>query len=95
MLICYIGRGITDKDRNILSNQVLILDFLRSAAKMLKTGPIPIMMKPKKKITEDDDNDDMEAPDPEELSSPENATVAVARGTVLITLRNVEPYTLW
>lgn len=62
---------------------------------MLKTGPIPIMMKPKKKTTEDGDNDDMEAPDPEELSSPENPTAAVARGTVLITLRNVEPYTLW
>lgn len=74
---------------------MLILDFLRSAAKVLRSGPIPTIHKPKKKLVEDDDeNDDTEALDPDSLSPP-TAKPIVARGTILITLRNVAPYTLW
>ncbi|KAL0066622.1 hypothetical protein AAF712_006426 [Marasmius tenuissimus] len=88
------GKGITDQDRNILSNQLLILSFLRSAAKVLKDGPIPDVTpstgkKRKRKDDEDEDEEESEEEDIRELSS------AGSRGTVLITLRNVAPYTLW
>ncbi|KAH9049493.1 hypothetical protein EDB84DRAFT_1453049 [Lactarius hengduanensis] len=65
------GNGITDQDRNILSNQVLILGFLRSAAKFLVSGPVPQSQPSRKR-------------------KPGHA-----RGTILITLRNVSPYTEW
>ncbi|KAF9013611.1 hypothetical protein BDZ89DRAFT_1077010 [Hymenopellis radicata] len=85
------GKGITDMDRNILSNQVLILDFLRTAEGLLKKGPIPSVggHKKKKKKAEDDDDADEEE-DNEDLRS-----MSGARGSILITLRNVTPYTLW
>ncbi|KAG5721890.1 UPF0617 protein [Termitomyces sp. T112] len=100
------GKGITDQDRNILSNQVLILGFLRSAAKILSVGPVPSFTTPRKrKKNDDDDNDDeceaedesMHAETEEEehfkFITPKEAVKT--RGTVLITLRNVVPYTLW
>ncbi|TFK42031.1 hypothetical protein BDQ12DRAFT_624905 [Crucibulum laeve] len=101
------GKGIADQDRNILSNQVLILDFLRSAAKILRQGPVPSVVVPrKKKKSADDDDDDEEAPPPEDTGIPtfdENEDyqffvpddTVKPRGTVLITLRNVAPYTIW
>lgn len=55
------GKAISDQDRNILSNQRLVLDFFRCAPHFLAHG-------------HDSDG---------------------ARGTVLVTLRNVPPYTLW
>ncbi|KAK7465315.1 hypothetical protein VKT23_005294 [Stygiomarasmius scandens] len=92
------GKGITDQDRNILSNQMLILGFLRSTAKLLRTGPVPIINRPgkKKKKSEDDDDEDEEADDAE-MDKDQSAlkTAGNERGTVLITLRNVTPYTLW
>ncbi|KAJ3571612.1 hypothetical protein NP233_g3638 [Leucocoprinus birnbaumii] len=87
------GKGITDQDRNILSNQVLILDFLRSASKFLKSGPVPLVHKPKRKKATEVDEDEMD-PDSDEPSNRASTPVA-ARGTILITLRNVPPYTLW
>ncbi|KAK1229790.1 hypothetical protein PQX77_007138 [Marasmius sp. AFHP31] len=88
------GKGITDQDRNILSNQLLILSFLRSAAKILKDGPVPDVTsstgkKRKRKDDKVEDEEESEEEDIRELSS------AGPRGTVLITLRNVAPYTLW
>ncbi|KAH9043698.1 hypothetical protein EDB85DRAFT_1911769 [Lactarius pseudohatsudake] len=68
------GKGITDQDRNILSNQVLILGFLRSAAKFLVSGPVPQSQPSRKRKPQ---------------------TAGHARGTILITLRNVSPYTEW
>ncbi|KAF9444343.1 hypothetical protein P691DRAFT_677753 [Macrolepiota fuliginosa MF-IS2] len=91
----HVGKGITDQDQNILSNQVLILDFLRSAAKMLKTGSTPIVMEPRKKKTAEDEDEEGEPPDTEGLPSPAQDTADAFRGTILITLRNVPPYTLW
>ncbi|KAF7323153.1 DUF2431 domain-containing protein [Mycena chlorophos] len=43
------GKGITDQDRNILSTQLLILGFLRSAAGFLAQGSIPNVLASKKK----------------------------------------------
>lgn len=92
-----IGKGIADQDRNILSNQLLILDFLRSAANVLKRGHIPSFStsRKKKKPDVDDDSEDDEkeiAAGGTDLEDDESITT---RGTVLITLRNVVPYTQW
>ena len=94
-----IGKGITDQDRNILSNQLLILDFLRSAANVLKRGHVPsFSTSRKKKKPDDDDSEDEEkgiatgGTDLEDSVFDESITT---RGTVLITLRNVVPYTQW
>ncbi|KAF8633593.1 hypothetical protein AX15_001386 [Amanita polypyramis BW_CC] len=104
------GKGIPDQDRNILSNQLLILAFLRSAANVLATGPVPMVHKSKKKKNDDDDddeeeggggeeNDDMQQDKKDEddvfpFSLPQ-FTSEMTRGTILITLRNATPYTLW
>ena len=102
--LCCSGKGIADQDRNVLSNQLLILAFLRSVADMLITGPIPTILKPRKKKSNDDDDDDDEADygmkqdqrdEDESIPYLDPETVEKTRGTVLITLRNVSPYTLW
>ncbi|KAF5377331.1 hypothetical protein D9757_008004 [Collybiopsis confluens] len=90
------GKGIDDQDRNILSNQILIRGFLHSAAKFLKKGPVPNITGNKRRMVAaaDDDNDN----DDEGIQSDiedENDVTASNRGTVLITLRNVPPYTSW
>ncbi|KAF8346854.1 hypothetical protein F5887DRAFT_1060931 [Amanita rubescens] len=94
------GKGITDQDRNILSNQLLVLAFLRSAAGVLATGPIPIIFKPRKKKKVDDDGDEDEDNDgvQQELEGEDESssnTIEKTRGSILITLRNVPPYSLW
>jgi 25S rRNA (uracil2634-N3)-methyltransferase len=91
-----IGKGITDQDRNILSNQLLILDFLRSAANVLKRGHVPSFSTSRKKKPDDDDSEDEEkdiATGGTDLEDSDESTTT--RGTVLITLRNVDPYTQW
>ncbi|KIY50491.1 hypothetical protein FISHEDRAFT_38857 [Fistulina hepatica ATCC 64428] len=88
------GKGIADQDRNILSNQVLLLDFFRSAAPFLVTGPIPVigvLRKMRKKDEDDDENSGRSDEEPEDGSDAPKT----ARGTLLVTLRNVPPYTLW
>ncbi|EGO05290.1 hypothetical protein SERLA73DRAFT_174370 [Serpula lacrymans var. lacrymans S7.3] len=95
------GKGITDQDRNILSHQILISDFFRSAAKFLAIGPMPVISaghKRKRKADDDDeDEEDVKVSEDEMMfSDDETSTPATgARGTVLITLRNVEPYVKW
>lgn len=89
------GKGLTDQDRNILSNQILILGFLHSAAKFLTDGPIPAVMPSRKRKRNEDEEDD-----PKSDAEREHADVTIAcdvqtRGTILITLRNVTPYILW
>ncbi|KAL1951203.1 hypothetical protein VTO73DRAFT_352 [Trametes versicolor] len=84
------GKGIADQDRNILSNQLLLLGFLRSAAPFLTKGPIPVVNKSRKRKRDPDDDG------PEEDEAEDTAdTDRRNRGTILITLRNVAPYTLW
>ncbi|KDR85524.1 hypothetical protein GALMADRAFT_52068 [Galerina marginata CBS 339.88] len=94
------GKGIADQDRNILSNQVLILGFLLSAAKMLELGPAPSFLpsSKKKKKTGDDDGDDEDEGilnNPEDLQFLDSPSAVKTRGTVLVTLRNVAPYIEW
>ncbi|KAG8219403.1 hypothetical protein J3R82DRAFT_325 [Butyriboletus roseoflavus] len=92
------GKGITDQDRNILSNQRLILDFLRSAPHCLILGPIPLIHPARKRKQQDGDDDD-EEPQEDDISGSDIDMAPTAatgeRGTVLITLRNVPPYTAW
>ncbi len=83
------GKSITDQDRNILSNQVLIMNFLRTAASLLKIGPIPSVTGSKKKKRTNNEEEDVEETDEDKSAD------TGARGTILITLRNVPPYTLW
>ncbi|KAF7337571.1 DUF2431 domain-containing protein [Mycena sanguinolenta] len=87
------GKGITDQDRNILSNQMLILGFLRSAASFLTNGPVPEVFSKKRKRSDDDD----EAEEDEDMNPLDDNVVrsVASRGTILITLRNVVPYTQW
>ncbi|KAG2350950.1 hypothetical protein BDR05DRAFT_54645 [Suillus weaverae] len=89
------GKGITDQDRNILSNQMLILGFLHSVVDCLAEGTIPtpnLSRKPKRPA---DDDDDDNVNDDEDIDTSSPSTAQGARGTVLITLRNVPPYTNW
>ncbi|GJE86229.1 similar to ATP-binding protein (DUF2431) [Phanerochaete sordida] len=84
------GKGIADQDRNILSNQVILLGFLRSSAHLLKKGPKPSLTSRKKKRSDDSDREDVNSEDEGQSSGS-----ADSRGTILVTLRNVPPYTLW
>jgi 25S rRNA (uracil2634-N3)-methyltransferase len=89
------GKGITDQDRNILANQKLLVGFLRSVAGFLSPGPLPkVNISRKRKHTEDSDPDDFAEGDAGSADG-DNKPQQHARGTVLITLRNVSPYTLW
>lgn len=84
---------------------MIVLGFLRSAAKMLTLGAAPSLTSGKKKRTEDDeeedDDEDMAAPADETAQDSEEFRFFLpdqsipTRGTVLITLRNVLPYTQW
>ncbi|KAI5116431.1 hypothetical protein M0805_000210 [Coniferiporia weirii] len=105
------GKSITDQDRNILCNQMLLLDFLRSAAPFLALGAVPsiaVPRKKKKKNADDSGSEDGRAVDDardvvsedegdeEPLNeSPTQTMRDGARGTILVTLRNVPPYTEW
>jgi 25S rRNA (uracil2634-N3)-methyltransferase len=100
--ITFSGKGITDQDRNILSNQVLILGFYRSAAKMLQLGPMPSFTSTRrKKGGSDDENEDAAVSAPSDVGYEDGndalsqTSSMETRGTVLITLRNVSPYTEW
>jgi 25S rRNA (uracil2634-N3)-methyltransferase len=85
-----LGKGISNQDRNILSNQLLILGFLRSVSGFLASGPPPTLASQKKgKAREEGGGSDV---DSEEEGEPNNQTIP-PRGSVIITLRSVPPYT--
>lgn len=87
----FTGKGIADQDRNILSNQLLILGFLRSVSGFLARGPPPTLgnLKRKGRAREEEDDTDVGS---EQEGEPSGQT-GPSRGTVIITLRNVPPYT--
>ena len=87
----FVGKGITDQDRNILSNQLLILGFLRSVSGFLVRGSAPTLrsLKKKGKTREEEDGTDVGS---DQEGGPGGETGS-SRGTVIITLRNVPPYT--
>ncbi|KLO09267.1 hypothetical protein SCHPADRAFT_573956 [Schizopora paradoxa] len=99
------GKGITDQDRNILSNQLLLLGFLRSVGGFLVQGPIPKLAGSKSRKGKDNasesedepqsDYDDMFDDEMAVERSSSQRSKSSSRGTVLVTLRNVPPYTEW
>ena len=90
-----LGKGIGDQDRNILSNQVLILKFLRSAAKALQRGSIPSVTGPSRKKNHESDSDEGDNMSLPSEPSDMDERCPSTRGTVLITIRNVVPYMHW
>lgn len=82
---------------------MLILGFLRSAAPFLRDGPIPTVVKRKKKTVGEESASEDEASRQEVIISEDEDTIpdsthaqsSDGRGTILITLRNVHPYTEW
>ena len=104
------GAGITDQDRNILSNQHLLLRTLRSVHPILTSGPPPKPPTSKRKRKakgSDDEDDDQDKADLEGVSDleddlyanitpvPSSFTPPIRQGTVLITLLDQNPYSLW
>ena len=85
-----VGKGIADQDRNILSNQLLILGFLRSVAGFLVRGPPPTLVSLKKKGKAREEEDDTDSDSDQEIEASGQA--GPSRGSVVITLRNVPPY---
>ncbi|KAH7103767.1 hypothetical protein BKA62DRAFT_784672 [Auriculariales sp. MPI-PUGE-AT-0066] len=80
----HVGKGISDQDRNIRENQQVLLAFLAKVSSFIR----------KRRRSENaDDNieDDEEDHNPTDTSPSRSGT----RGTVLITLRDALPYTLW
>lgn len=75
-------------DRNILSNQLMILGFLRSASGFLVKGAQTLGGQ-KEEGRGDGHDGDVDSDKESELSGQ---TVSFG-GTVIITLRNVPPYT--
>ena len=117
-----LGAGITDQDRNILSNQHLLLRTFRSVASHLTTGPpkaissIPGSSKGRKRKRREGGESDDEANKPSEndLEIPVDGatedseldalagtplgtelTSPDTQGSILITLLDQPPYTLW
>lgn len=71
------------------------MSFLRSASKFLALGSVPSFLPRKRKRKTDDDDDDDEVVDMAKDLHLDGTEPAKKRGTILITFRNVEPYTLW
>ncbi|KAG8921805.1 hypothetical protein FRC00_008214 [Tulasnella sp. 408] len=71
-----LGAGITDQDRNILTNQRLLLGFLRSVAPILSKGVLPKELLPKKPRADSDDEG--------EDTVPSSSIAAKADADVLI-----------
>ncbi|KAG9020581.1 hypothetical protein FS837_008067 [Tulasnella sp. UAMH 9824] len=70
------GAGITDQDRNILTNQRLLLGFLRSVAPALSKGVPPKELLPKKPRADSDDE--------REDTGPSSSIAAKADANVLM-----------
>jgi len=87
------GNGISDQDRNIHANQLLLLGFLRSSANLLTRGAKPVAHTKRRKLRIEPD--DLESSDEEEEENIIAEKQRGTRGTILVTLRNVKPYTEW
>lgn len=97
---------VTHKDerRNVLANQLQLLRFFVSVAPFLTQGAVPKYAGPggaKSRRSGDDDDDDDEMDDVETnvatatASSSTQFSPPPRQGSVLVTLRNAEPYTQW
>jgi 25S rRNA (uracil2634-N3)-methyltransferase len=100
----HVGKGITDQDRNVRANQVLLLRTLKSVAPLLTEGPsaFPLPAKgkakkgpaPKKRprspsFSGDEDETIASRPVPASFTPPDR------QGTLLVTLLNQPPYSEW
>ena len=76
-----------------MANQLMLLGFLRSVPHVLKTGPVPMVQSRRKPKASEHDSDGMEEDSASEAETESH--MRDSRGSILITLRNVSPYTLW
>ncbi|KAF9516985.1 hypothetical protein BS47DRAFT_1314831, partial [Hydnum rufescens UP504] len=90
----HVGAGIKDQDRNIHVNQQLILGFLQSSAGLLAKGLDPTQLRKQRRDEDKSEDEDEEASD---IASDgeESQQPGSVRGSILITLRDAIPYTLW
>ncbi len=107
----HVGAGHKDEARNVLANQLLLCRFLISAAPLLSEGQLPNYAREdgggKRKGNNDEEEEDSDAggdedegDDPEQDGYRQQASkgrfLAPPRaGSIMITLRNASPYTLW
>lgn len=97
------GAGITDQDRNILTNQHLLLRTLRSVPSILTAGPSSSSIHPPARGRSPSFSrspspgfDPLSASPDDPASAPGNDPLPPARpGTLLITLLTSPPYSLW
>ena len=98
---CFLGAGIKDQDRNIHLNQQLIVNFLQSSATLLAKGVDPTQLpssgkrKKRKRRQDEGDDDDDDGGSDIAFDEEEREQPGVVRGSILITLRDASPYTLW
>lgn len=101
------GSGMTDQNRNIRENQVMLLRSLRSVSNVLSDGPPEVEEKKRKRKPQEsdseseaeddfggfeDDEDDM----PKTKGyAPSSFTTPNRQGSFLITLLSQPPYSLW
>ncbi|CAE6346273.1 unnamed protein product [Rhizoctonia solani] len=86
----HVGLSIADQDRNIATNQGRLLGFLASVKPYLAEGAIPDPNAKGKSVKKGEVTSDGEEG---AVSLPESKHKMA--GSVLITLREQEPYTLW
>ena len=84
------GAGINDQERNILTNQTLLLRTFRSVAPVLADGD-PSSSVQRKRHPSPTSSLDSDA----DAEDAEYTEAAPSRGTLLITLLDIPPYTLW
>ncbi|WFD18527.1 25S rRNA (uracil(2634)-N(3))-methyltransferase [Malassezia caprae] len=100
----HVGAGHKDEQRNVLANQLLLLRFLVSVAPYLTQGRAPTYVTGKTRRgsdEEDEDEDDSES----QVATADDVFAEhtvwrpllppARQGSVLITIRNVSPYTPW
>ncbi|CCO30885.1 UPF0617 protein [Rhizoctonia solani AG-1 IB] len=87
----HVGLSIADQDRNIAANQSTLLEFLANVKPYLAEGAIPDPNGKGKSVKEDEVISD----DDEEIMGSFLESKHKMAGSVLITLREQEPYTSW
>lgn len=85
----HVGKGIADQDRNVLENQKTLLAFLAAMPPLLEHGAFPRPHSSRKEQRQPDEDRDRDQDEDEDMQDEKT------RGTVLVTLRDSPPYTLW
>ncbi|BEI82733.1 hypothetical protein CcaverHIS002_0306010 [Cutaneotrichosporon cavernicola] len=104
----HVGKGITDQDRNVRANQILLLRTLKSVAPLLTVGPsaFPLPKKgkdgskskhkaPKVPRTRSPSFSDHEDQGLDETPVPASFTPPDRQGSLLVTLLAQPPYSEW